>query len=220
MTLPLVLTALAALAGGLHIRAEYAEQRAQVYLFKPAVVSLLLLMVLLAPGITTRYHAAIAIGLACSIAGDVFLMLPGDQFLRGVAAFLFAHCAYFVAFTAGLPLGARPLLLVPYALASAAVLAAMWQGLGFLRFAVALYVAVITVMGWQAAARWAVLGTGATALAAAGAVLFLASDAALAINRFRKPYRSAVAVIHVTYAAAQMLIAWSCLVPGQTPPTL
>jgi uncharacterized membrane protein YhhN len=209
MALPLVLTALAVLSGLLHIRAENREDHPQVYVFKPAVCTLLLLLVLLAPGAPPRYQAAIAIGLACSIAGDVFLMLPGDQFLRGVAAFLFAHLAYLVAFTAGLPLGARPLLFVPYALAGAAVLAAMWQGLGFLRFAVAVYVVVIATMGWQAGARFVVTGTSGAALAATGAVLFMVSDAALAFNRFRRPYRSAVAVIHVTYFAAQTLIAWS-----------
>lgn len=213
MALPLVLTALAVLSGILHIRAEYREDRRQVYVFKPLVCTLLLVVVLLAPGVEPRYRYAIAIGLACSIAGDVFLMLPGDaQFLRGVAAFLFAHLAYIVAFSAGLPLGARPLLFLPFALAGAAMLAAMWQGLGPLRFAVVVYVVVIATMGWQAAARFAVLGTTSAALAAAGAVLFMFSDGALAINRFRKPYRSAIAVVHVTYFAAQALIAWSLLV--------
>ena len=37
----------------------------------------------------------------------------------------------------------------------------------------------------------------------------MASDAVLALNRFRRPFRSAQAVIMLTYVAAQALIALS-----------
>lgn len=46
-------------------------------------------------------------------------------------------------------------------------------------------------------------------LAAAGATLFMVSDAVLALNRFRTPFRLAQAAIMSTYVAAQLLIALS-----------
>jgi alkenylglycerophosphocholine/alkenylglycerophosphoethanolamine hydrolase len=46
-------------------------------------------------------------------------------------------------------------------------------------------------------------------LAAVGALLFVASDSALAWNRFKSEFKSAQAVILATYFAAQWLIALS-----------
>ena len=51
--------------------------------------------------------------------------------------------------------------------------------------------------------------TPGSRLAAVGATLFMASDAVLALNRFRRPLRGAQAVIMLTYVAAQALIALS-----------
>ena len=35
------------------------------------------------------------------MAGDIFLMLPNDRFVAGLASFLVGHLAYVVAFTHG-----------------------------------------------------------------------------------------------------------------------
>jgi uncharacterized membrane protein YhhN len=69
--------------------------------------------------------------------------------------------------------------------------------------------AVIVGMAWQALARCAVVpGTGPL-LAAAGALLFATSDAALALARFQGPFRGSQAVVYASYFAAQWLIAVS-----------
>lgn len=47
------------------------------------------------------------------------------------------------------------------------------------------------------------------ALAAVGGVLFVASDSALALDRFRRPFRGAQPLVLATYWAAQTLIALS-----------
>lgn len=183
-----------------------------VYLCKPLTVSCLLALVIASGAAAgVRYTDAIAAGLALSIAGDVFLMLPGDRFLPGVAAFLLAHLCYLVAFTTGTPLGAHGVLLAPYALVGGIVLARLWPRLGPMRVPVSVYVLVIVTMAWQAAGRAAALGTTAAELAAAGATLFVLSDAALAWNRFRAPFRAAQLLILSTYYAAQALIAWSVI---------
>jgi uncharacterized membrane protein YhhN len=202
------ISVLAGASASFHIRAEYRGPRWRVYVCKPLTTTLLLAMALLAPG-PSRYQLAIAAGLLLSLAGDVFLMLPRDRFVAGLASFLLAHVAYVVAFTSGVPLGTAPGILVPAALPGGVVLALLWSRLGALRGPVAIYVVVITLMAWQATARVWTLHTGAAALAACGAACFVASDALLALNRFRTPFRSAQALVMGTYVVAQWLIALS-----------
>ena len=50
---------------------------------------------------------------------------------------------------------------------------------------VIVYVAVILLMAWQAANRWIETRQDGTLLALAGAYLFVTSDSALAVERFR-----------------------------------
>jgi uncharacterized membrane protein YhhN len=151
----------------------------------------------------------VVVGLACSLAGDVFLMLPRDRFLAGLGSFLVAHLAYVAAFSSGVPFGTAPLLLLPLVAVSVPLLRLLWPGLGKLRLPVLLYAATILVMVWRAWARHSALPTPGAAVAAAGATLFMISDAILALNRFHRPFRSAQVLIMTTYVAAQALIAAS-----------
>ncbi|MCU0896115.1 MAG: lysoplasmalogenase [Burkholderiales bacterium] len=206
----LALSAAALVSAALHIPAEYGGPRWRVYVFKPLTTTLILAIACLpAAGVEPRYQWAIVVGLLFSLAGDVFLMLPHDRFIAGLVAFLLAHVAYIVAFTTGAPLGTSPWLLVPVALVAAAILRVLWPGLGRLKLPVTVYVIVIVVMTWTAAARAVALPSTAAMLAAAGAVLFLASDAILALNRFGKPFRAGRALNLATYFAGQWLIALS-----------
>lgn len=207
----LVAATLAAAASAVgHVRAEYRGPRWTVYLCKPLTTTILLALALAAPGpAEPRYRWAVAAGLALSLLGDVFLMLPQDRFVAGLASFLLAHIAYLAAFTTRVPLGAAPLLLLPYALAAGMVLRLLWPRLGALRFPVTLYVAVIVLMAWQAAARFWTLHSVAALLAATGATFFVISDSVLAINKFHTPFKPAQAVIMGTYVVAQWLIALS-----------
>jgi uncharacterized membrane protein YhhN len=202
--------AAAVVSAALHLRAEARGPRWQVYLFKPLTTAILLLLAALGPGAHgARYQLGVGAGLALSLAGDIMLMLPGDRFVPGLASFFLAHVAYVVAFTAGVPAGARPWLLLPLLAAAAILLRALWPGLDRLRPAVALYAAMIVLMVWTAWGReYARPGAGAL-LAALGAVLFMVSDALLALNRFRRPIRSAQALVMTTYVTAQALIALS-----------
>ena len=85
----------------------------------------------------------------------------------------------------------------------------LWPHLGKLKAPVSVYVAAILLMAWQALNRWVATGDAGSGLALAGALLFVASDSALAWNRFRGEFKSAQAVVLVTYFAAQWLIALS-----------
>ena len=194
----------------LNIRAEYKGPRRQVYVFKPLAVALVMLIALQTKQTTaTHYRQLIVAGLICSLAGDVFLMLPRERFVAGLVCFLFAHLFYIAAFTTD---GARTpsvwgaVILVLY---GTLMLRLLWPHLGKLKAPVSVYVATILLMAWQALNRWMATGDAGSALALAGALLFVASDSALAWNRFRGEFKSAQAVVLVTYFAAQWLIALS-----------
>lgn len=202
--------AAASLSLWLHLRAESRGQRQRVYLFKPLTTSLLLLLaVLLTSEHGAQYQLAIVIGLVCSLIGDIFLMLPGDRFVPGLASFLLAHVAYLVAFTADVPLGTAPVLALPLLALAVPLLRLVWPGLGALRLPVLVYAAAILLMVWLAWGRsWTLLTPGAM-FAAMGATCFMASDAILALDRFHHPMRQAQPLIMTSYVAAQALIALS-----------
>ncbi|MBP0587696.1 hypothetical protein J8J22_21790, partial [Mycobacterium tuberculosis] len=80
------------------------------YVSKPLATALLLLLVVqTANPVSKRYQWAIAAGLVFSLCGDIFLMLPQDLFVAGLICFLITHCAYIVALTGDVRLGAVPL---------------------------------------------------------------------------------------------------------------
>ena len=205
-----LLTALAVVSLAGHLRAEYRGPRWQIYVFKPLTTGLLLTAAALGQGATSsRYQTGVVVGLAFSLLGDIWLMLPGDRFVPGLASFLMAHLAYLVAFTSGIPLGSVPALGLPVAAVAAVLLWLLWPSLGRLRWPVTVYAAVLGGMTWQALSRASALGTQGSLLAAIGAALFLISDSALAVRRFRGSFRLDQAVVMLTYVAAQALIAWS-----------
>lgn len=211
-TLQLALAASAALVAVLAIRAHYLDEsrRWQVYAFKPLATLLILALALVLTPARSDYQWAIAAGLLFSTAGDVFLMLPRDRFVAGLASFLVAHLCYVGAFAIGVPFAAAPLLWLPFFAAGGLVLALVWPGLKpALRAPVAVYVIVIAAMAGQAAGRWHMTGSVVALAAAVGAGLFVVSDAVLAIDRFRWKFRAARAVTLATYWAAQLLIALS-----------
>jgi uncharacterized membrane protein YhhN len=192
------------------IVSDAAGRRRLVYVFKPLTMLFVLARALGAGAAAgPAYQRAIAAGLVFSLVGDVLLMLPTDHFAAGLASFLVAHLLYIAAFAPGAGPLTSPAALVPFALAAVLVFWAVRPGLGRLAPAVVVYMVVIALMGWQATARWLALGTGAAGLACAGAVLFVASDGALAFSRFRRPFAAAQAVVLSTYFAAQWLIARS-----------
>jgi alkylglycerol monooxygenase len=146
-------------------------------------------------------------GLALSLLGDVLLLVPG-RFIPGLVAFLLAHLCYIVLFSRGVGWLPRPRMLAITLGVGALMYAVLFPGLGpVLKVAVAAYVLVIGTMAAQALGRAAVLGDAASRAVAIGAVLFMASDSLLALNRFWHPLPLAPLWVLTTYYAAQVLIA-------------
>jgi uncharacterized membrane protein YhhN len=148
------------------------------------------------------------VALVCSLAGDVFLMLPTDMFVAGLSAFLVGHLCYVAGFWAHPPSGAA------FAVAAGAVLVAVaplarrilgaLRGRRELAIPVGLYIVVISVMLATA------LATG-NVLAGVGAALFVSSDTMIAWNRFVRPFRGADIGIMVTYHLGQAGLVLSLL---------
>lgn len=204
----ITLVLLAILSAALHIRAEYRGPRQQVYLFKPLTMVWIALIALQAKAAPAFYRYTILAGLLFSMAGDVFLMLPSDRFVAGLAAFLVAQLCYSAAFLSEL----RTLLwwpLAPLAAYGVAIYLLLARSLGRLRTPVLVYIVGILAMAWFASERWVQSGQGSALLAFLGAILFVLSDTVLALDRFRGRFRLAHALNLSTYFAAQGLIAAS-----------
>ncbi|NLG49000.1 MAG: lysoplasmalogenase [Chloroflexi bacterium] len=191
------------------IQAKYRGLERHEYVAKPLTTILILLLAVTRDGAGDPfYQAAIVVGLGFSLAGDVFLMLPGDRFVPGLASFLLAHLAYIVAFTSG-GMGLSLVSLAPFLPLMAVMYGVLAPHLGEMKVPVLLYEVVIIAMAWRAWARWAQTDDTAALLGAIGAVLFVASDAALAVNRFVGRFKAVHALVLGTYFCAQWLIALS-----------
>ncbi len=197
-----------------------------VYIFKPLTTILILLIALL-PGsfLHDAYARLIVLGLLFSLSGDIWLMLPGDRFVPGLASFLLTHLCYAYAFRGGASSPDFALVLVLLFMFASAVVRYLLPGVPkSLRLPVLVYMLAITAMVALAvgsafividhlslAAQGARLPRISLAplWAGLGALLFMASDTMLAINRFRRPFKLAQAAVLGTYFAGQTLIALS-----------
>lgn len=181
------------------------------YAAKPAAMLLAMGFVLVrarSAGGLRRFDALLLAALAGSLAGDVFLMLPGNYFIPGLASFLLAHLCYIALLRQDAPwFSSRAGLLTPLGF-GALMYAALWSGLPdpVLRGAVAAYVLVIGLMAAQAIGRASVLRNRRAQLVALGACIFMLSDTLIAINRFLQPVPLSALWILSTYYLAQVLI--------------
>ena len=146
-------------------------------------------------------------GLVLGLLGDLALLSDSEpRFMAGLSAFLLGHLAYVAAFlpvgpqslVAALP-GAVLVLTLVVVVGRPVLGSAGAQGGPGLAAAVAAYVLVI---GAMVVTAW---GTGRP-LVAAGATVFMVSDAVLAHARFVRPWRRASLLVMVTYHLGQVLI--------------
>jgi uncharacterized membrane protein YhhN len=181
------------------------------YVCKPGTLAALVLAaVVLDPvaGAGSR-RAWFVAALVLSLVGDVLLMLPREQFIGGLAAFLVAHLCYVAGFWTSGPAAApfvTCLVLVGLVFAALAreILPGARRADPALAGPVAGYMVVIGVMLATALA----VGNG---LAAIGAALFAGSDSMIAWNRFVRPFSGAAVGIMVTYHLGQAALVASLL---------
>lgn len=178
------------------------DDRRLVYVCKPATLALLIAVACTLDPTHADTRTWFVVALVFSLAGDVFLMLPRDAFVAGLASFLIGHLAYVVGLnlhTDGIWVLAIPVVVVAVLLGFRLVGGIRRNGHTGLLGPVVAYVVVITAMVASAAASG-----NATALA--GAVLFMVSDALIGETRFVAPRAWGPLAIIVTYHLGQALL--------------
>jgi len=177
------------------------------FVAKPLLMITLLLYFIAAAKGYRSWRIFVIIALVFSWAGDVFLMWD-DLFIAGLAAFLFAHVFYIIAYQkTGAAQGKISFwALAGFTLAGATLIRVLYPGLGSLLIPVVVYALVLLSM-----AVWAHKRKGATSkvsflLVAVGAIFFVISDSLIAINRFAFDVPSERLLVMMTYIAAQFMI--------------
>jgi uncharacterized membrane protein YhhN len=199
-----VLFALTVAVGAVNWWAVAAPARRRAELAaKPATLLLLIGAASVLDPADPTVRAWFVAALVFSLAGDVFLLFAERFFVFGLGAFLVGHLAYVAGFVAGGDLDgaglAAGLALVAVGMATLGrrIVGAVRAAEAALAAPVAAYMVVISAMVVVA------FGT-LDARAMVGAVLFYASDALIAWNRFIQPYPWARVAIMVTYHLGQI----------------
>jgi uncharacterized membrane protein YhhN len=167
---------------------------------------------------STWYSLLVGIGLLFSSGGDVSLELDdGDikYFICGLLCFLVAHLLYIAAFTSIkiIPSKAAAIIgmicIIYYTIMMTLLLPVVGRTL---MLPVMVYAATICAMMFTAANRFfgkSDISYFSRYSALLGALLFVASDTILALNKFLGPIENAKRMVMVTYYLAQIFIALS-----------
>ena len=164
--------------------------------------------------IGNSYNFRILVGLAFSCIGDALLIWANaipSLFLAGMAAFGCAQIMYIFAF-GFTPFGLKELVFV--ASLGFPIASLFFSEIpGFMWYAVRAYMVVLGGMSWRALARFNLQGDipWRKIWSAVGAVLFVLSDLAIAVNKFYAPVPFDRTLIMVTYYAAQLCISLSVI---------
>lgn len=186
-----------------------------VYFTKPATILALIAWMVLEVGVSGPL-IFFTLGLVFSMIGDVLLMLPREQFIGGLVAFLIGHVCYIIGFNFKAP----PVSFITFVMVvcvariawriirplCAALLA---KGQKALMLPVQIYAGVISLMLLSALItiarpEWDSLPA---LFASMGAGAFFLSDTLLAWNKFITPISKASIKVIVTYHVGQILIA-------------
>lgn len=190
--LPLALFALFALVDWIAVARD---RQALEWLAKPAALAALLLWA----GTGAAGSPWLLAALLFSLLGDVYLMMPANLFVPGLASFLIGHLAYVMDLDAS-P-GARAAWMLAVLVATGPLAVRLFRGIPSLalRGAVGSYMLVISVMIASAIAS-------GNRVAAAGAVLFGLSDSLIGWTRFVRSFPGGRLAIIVTYHVGQLLL--------------
>ncbi len=206
----ILLSCLTFLFVALTIRAYLRADTVQKCIFKPLAMLCIIAIAWLQPDSGPQfYKIAVLIGLGFSLVGDIFLIFDKQLFLPGLVVFLLAHFCYVAAFYQLPVMPGAVYSAVPFVLFFAVFMRILWYSLGPLRIPVFVYALTICMMGRFAMNRWLNLQTIESALAFAGALVFILSDSFLAYDRFKKAIPKKDIYILSTYFLAQWLIAMS-----------
>ena len=188
-----------------------------IYFAKPAIIVVLISASLYYLWPLNNQTLFLIIGLFFSLIGDILLMLPKDQFLGGLASFLFAQISYIIALQL-FPINTNEyiptaILILILILVVGQILPLFREGLKRadkqkLTLPISLYIIASSIFVLAALSHFYKSGNQAFSayLFSSGALLFLISDLILGWNRFIEKIPNAKMRIHVTYHLAQILL--------------
>ena len=170
------------------------------YFLKPITMVFLFIFLLISTnlqGIALWF----GIGIILSMAGDIFLMLPKEQFIAGLVAFLLAHVAYIIGFNQSFP--PFNMIGLVWAILLGMVAAQLYKQIAAglvrqkqekLQKPALAYTGAITIMLLSALLtlshpNW---DSRAAITVSVGAALFVLSDAILTWNKFVNPTENSV----------------------------
>jgi uncharacterized membrane protein YhhN len=192
------------------IYGKYKRQKFIHYAFKPLTMVLIISLAwertMASP---SPYSYLVLFGLCLSLLGDIFVMLPGNKFIKqGMIAFLASYLLYILAFSRNIRIVSfLPLMLI---LAPGALVYLFLYGrLAKMRVPVLIYVFVVSIMAWLAVNRYLHLLDQKSLFVMVGGILLLFSESIWGINRFRKQLWLAEIIILGTYFSAQLCFALS-----------
>jgi uncharacterized membrane protein YhhN len=194
----------------------FAVQGGKERLFtKPLLMPLLMLGYFLETKPLGPFSTLLLAALFFSWLGDVLLMFDAvteTYFIAGLLSFLTAHLFYIIYFTRirsqqASFLRKRPVMLLAVLAYVVELMYVLWPHLGGMKIPVLVYGIVIGTMLCLALWQYGKISHKAAWLFIAGAILFVASDSLLAINKFKAPIHLGGLWIMGTYILAQYLIA-------------
>jgi len=191
----------------------YLKNDILVYVAKPLIVITLIFYFLSATkGIQSDLIIIIIRALTFSWLGDVVLMFDSfnkNIFLIGLLAFLFAHLIYIRFFSLvrmGEKIKLKPGLILLVVVYYSGLIYLLFNDLHDMKIPVLVYGIVISIMFLLALHMLFIKNKEAGKLMMFGALLFIASDSILAVNKFYEPFEYAGIAIMLTYGIAQLLI--------------
>jgi uncharacterized membrane protein YhhN len=205
---PLLYQVVCALAVAGLLVAEWRGSRPGVWVAKPLASTAFIAAAFAWGALDSTYGRLVLLALALCWLGDV-LLIPRERpavFIAGITSFLLGHVAFAGAFAQrSLDATAFGASAVPMAVFAGVVIRWLWPRLsGVFRAAVPLYVVVISLM--VATGFGTVAGAGRPEIAL-GALMFTASDLAVARDRFVSPGFANPAWGLPLYFAAQLVLA-------------
>ena len=162
----------------------------------------------------TNLRKAVVAALIFSWVGDVLLLFP-NLFLFGLGAFLMAHICYILSFKLAqfspFSIGNVNFIRLffvnlPIYIAAAFVYYLIQPNLSEMKIPVVIYLIVIVMMVTTARERYQKTIPASFWQVFVGGVMFMISDAILAINLFFKPFPESGVLVMGTYIIAQFLI--------------
>lgn len=154
-----------------------------------------------------KRSALILAGLFFSWAGDIIIDF---SFIPGLVCFLLAQVMYLITFflTPGenVIFHSKYFLLIPVILYGTGLVYYLYDDLGDMKLPVIIYAFVILTMLAAAINRLKKVNKISYWFVLAGAILFVISDSAIAVNKFSQPIKASSLIIMSTYITAQFLI--------------